>query len=409
MRKFTIGVLLSISSICIALACAEGYLRIQDSQQFNMVAAWDFNPKAGFTFRPNSALGFNSFGFNDVEHSIDKPDGVLRIMICGASFVGPEGFPKTLSRLLAARYPDRRFEIILVTGPGIGLGDILALYEEFGRRFHPDLVLAVFTSIDFTRSSPLLEGIRQRFNPAHPPRVFLDLKQPTADGTQFTRLNIDADFNAKAPSSLPVLPTSPYALDHLLSWSRLYQKALAGLENIFRKPIHHSHEYIYRLAQFRLEPSLREQLEGWRYPDDLDLDDMFYSETMPQAFDNAVAITEETLRHIDSAVRLDGGRFLLVTTDECGLILPYRRLRMEPLALKAGRTIRDDALSKRLSRSKSFITTIDLYPFFLAKGDPVAAHLANDLHWNEIGHQWAGEGIFEFITTHENDLLGPSR
>jgi hypothetical protein len=62
--------------------------------------------------------------------------------------------------------------------------------------------------------------------------------------------------------------------------------------------------------------------------------------------------------------------------------------------------VRDGALP--LTRFRDIATAeglpfLDLYPEFLARGDPESAHWRTDGHWNEHRHRWAADAVFEFL------------
>jgi hypothetical protein len=93
----------------------------------------------------------NKFNYRDVEHKIDKPPNVFRILILGDSQTVGHGidkledtWPKKLESLLNSNLPKKRFEVI--NSAYQGWNTDTQLYELFGNgfSFNPDLVLLGF-------------------------------------------------------------------------------------------------------------------------------------------------------------------------------------------------------------------------------------------------------------------------
>lgn len=93
----------------------------------------------------------NSEGFRDIEHKLDKPKDVFRVLIVGDSFtfgLGVEGnqtYPKILEELLNEEGANRKFgyEIFNMSMPGIGTPKEFEIIQ-YGIRYNPDLILLGF-------------------------------------------------------------------------------------------------------------------------------------------------------------------------------------------------------------------------------------------------------------------------
>jgi len=108
----------------------------------------------------------NSLGFRDVEHSIEKPDGVFRILGLGDSFTYGAGvlFEDTylykLEKLLNARSGDHpRVEIIKAGIPRFYPETERLLLEHYGLKFRPDLVIIGFVRNDLIDTFYGIEGV----------------------------------------------------------------------------------------------------------------------------------------------------------------------------------------------------------------------------------------------------------
>jgi hypothetical protein len=92
----------------------------------------------------------NSHGFRDGEHSVDKKEGVLRILLLGDSFMEAlqvefsDAFPALLERELGARL-GCPVEVINAGVSGWGTDDEVTYLTRKGREFHPDVVLFAVT------------------------------------------------------------------------------------------------------------------------------------------------------------------------------------------------------------------------------------------------------------------------
>ena len=109
----------------------------------------------------------NSRGLRDVEHTVEKPGGVFRILVLGDSFtygVGAgfeETYPYRLEQLLSARGPGHpRVEIIKAGVPRFFPEIERLQLEHYGIRYAPDLVLVAFTSNDLVDTVRGMDALR---------------------------------------------------------------------------------------------------------------------------------------------------------------------------------------------------------------------------------------------------------
>src|SRR5262245_33001657 len=105
------------------------------------------DPRLLYTYTPNKC-GSNSQGYRDVEHSLEKPDSVFRLVIIGDSVA--EGrdveaelsFGRVLERTLNARNDLRhKYEVILLARIGYSTAQEIVLLEQEAFRYRPDLIV----------------------------------------------------------------------------------------------------------------------------------------------------------------------------------------------------------------------------------------------------------------------------
>ncbi|MCI0451512.1 MAG: SGNH/GDSL hydrolase family protein, partial [Candidatus Latescibacteria bacterium] len=99
-----------------------------------------------YTYTPGQC-GANSLGFRDTEHSLEKPEGVFRIVLIGDSVAegrdveADSAFGCVLERQLNARGDGRRYEVILLAHIGYSTSQEIVLLETQAFRYDPDLIL----------------------------------------------------------------------------------------------------------------------------------------------------------------------------------------------------------------------------------------------------------------------------
>jgi hypothetical protein len=287
-----------------------------------------------------------------------------------------------LESLLARAYPDRRIETSAFGRSGAGTAVELAYYEAYGRDLQPDLVVLVFADNDFADNSALLAGIGYGWHPDHPPWPLFE-EDPGTGG--FRSVAPDRD-SARHRLDGERPPDAAAWLKEHLGWSRLVQRLALTLMP--------SGERQERLETLRIERLSREErfgrkLAGWRYPDDLDHNQMFFAREMPPAFDEALRITDHILGRFAEEAERHGFAMLIAAVPGCSA---------PPGGNPQQRELIDRGQLARLEQvaAPHGIPVLDLGTAFAAKGDPHTAHWRHDTHWNPTGHRWAAEAIAEF-------------
>jgi hypothetical protein len=405
-----VNVLISVVSLTFSLLAVEGVLRWRYPIRYSTLPTI-FDPRVGLILKPGSEMQntnysdyslkqrANSLGFLDREPPGEKQPGTIRILALGDSFVEAQQVPTAdkfhvlLEDMLARRFPGRRFQTAAFGRSGVGTAAELAYYETFGRAFHPDIVLVVFVDNDFADNSPLLESIYYGYQPEHAPWPLLE---SNGDGT-FRQIAPDSNFSRKLIDIQPV-PEVAFGLRRKLSRSSLVQWAITVLDRRWRwSQSRQTTLETRRLARLRADPRYAGRLHGWRYPNDLNHNEMFFAKEMPPVFEEAEAITDHAFSLLAEAGRRDGFKLVVLAIPPCS-VTPWPKRDQRELVDK-GQLVRLQRIAARHD-----IALLDLAPAFAKRGNPRDGQWRHDSHWNPTGHRWTAEAVTEFIAAHEEFL-----
>jgi hypothetical protein len=128
------------------------------SEPYLFKGFYQYDPDLGFRVRAHSN-GTNSFGFNDRDYELNKPDGIFRILVLGDSFGwagGKEGnYTAILERKFESYYGRHRVDVINAGCPDTHTAEQFALLKKYGLQYHPDMVLVgFFAGNDFYDADP---------------------------------------------------------------------------------------------------------------------------------------------------------------------------------------------------------------------------------------------------------------
>jgi len=130
---------------------------------------WEGNEVLGYTHIPNRTLDFvfyedrptklkiNSEGFRDIEHKIENQENKYRIIFLGDSMVSSmevdfeEMFPMIIKKKLENNYPGK-FEVFNLGIPGFGTGQEYLVYENYAKKYKPNLILLFFLVNDLSET-----------------------------------------------------------------------------------------------------------------------------------------------------------------------------------------------------------------------------------------------------------------
>jgi lysophospholipase L1-like esterase len=92
---------------------------------------------------------YNSSGFRDIDHVVEKPVGIKRIIVVGDSLT--EGYEvewrAVFSRVIQSQLGDQ-FEVINIAAGGLNTPQEIHLFEQEGLAYKPDLVILNFVLND---------------------------------------------------------------------------------------------------------------------------------------------------------------------------------------------------------------------------------------------------------------------
>ena len=405
MRKFFVVALITLIATPLAF---EIYLRATST--YVPPISYVFDKNVGFVFDHNRSPDIvNSFGFVD-KYRDPKDTSKTRIIIVGDSFVSGTSLASNIEKMLNAQYPGHQFEVIPMAFPGIGLGNMYSFVEQYGLQFHPSVVVAVFNSSTFANDSSMLEAMKLRGHPDHPVRLFFDVN----DG-ECSKIPIDPDFEKYKLKELPsvrqktIYTAIEGGLERLLgrsfAFSWLKDIVSQGDEQGF---LREDKEFAYRYYQLASMPRIGKMLEGWSFPDDLDMNSMFWTATdkMPPVFIHALEDTKCALHAFDDLAYSNNFKFMLAITDDCTI---PSELVVREFEFRSKHTkrifIEQEYKNKIVALVKETRTPfVDLYSQF--QGKSLELHYFNDIHWNEDGIKTAANGIGgSIVSALEKDLF----
>lgn len=146
----------------LALAGAEVFVRLfvpQPAHRYRYSAATFYEPVPGASFRYRRSefaqdITYNAFGMRDIERTLAKPAGTLRVALVGDSQTEAKEVPfdstvaRILERELQRRIPERRIEVLNFGVAGYGTVASWARFEHLGAQFGCDLVVYLFNDND---------------------------------------------------------------------------------------------------------------------------------------------------------------------------------------------------------------------------------------------------------------------
>jgi hypothetical protein len=385
-----------------------------------------FDSRFGFNFVPESTVQWtnhldywarnhvNSLGFLDREppSSPYPPSDVCRIAVVGDSFVEAAQVPiekklqVQLDRIGKSSVPGKRLETLAFGFSGTGQANQLPFYDVFAKGFHPNVLVLVFVGNDFANNSSVLEGIRNGWSPMNPPRLFF---KRTEDGG-ITQVPIDANFVSKELHVSDQFRNTHASLHRaLLQRSYLYNWAFTRLSLGYPRLAGWLAEqpstqniYVERLRDIKRQwPQF--DLSDWNYPDDWDMDTMFFAQKLPPVFKDALAYTGHALDEFQTRARRDGFN-LIILADKSMYLQGSRPGNNSNHLMRRGAIDRLEQLA-----SAREVPVIDLSSYIQSIGqDPKKASFAHDGHWSPSGHLWAAQALNQYIQHHPGACSRPN-
>ena len=380
LKKLFLRLLLLLFGLLVAVVAAELFLRIWQPaaihtsdkplvshQEEQAAQATLHKPGVEFTWVGHAGLvkeftipsRWNSYGFNDDEHSFEKPEGRYRIVILGDSYVEALEVPQERSfhRLLEKKLNDavgfRKYEVIALGTAGNGSRRNYLMLETLGMKFRPDLVIMeFFPTNDIVDDSNDLRELRD------------------AQIAKFRELSPLMDRPAiYRPQS-----------DSSIAKSRLHLAVAQGMVNM-------------RFRAFRRSLSLEQQIPVHYF---------VYAAQYPAVWKRAWKLT---LNHIKKAQELassGNSDFMLVYFNErFKLSTKQKELLFESYpAMNHFQWDFDQPIKvlEHFSKANS-VRFLNLEPKFGEKylADRIPLHYEFDGHWNAEGHKLAAEILFQSL------------
>lgn len=416
-------VAVSTATLLLMIGAAELYFRAT-VPFINSTWPMKFDPEVGTTFTPGALVRFtnhvdfwtetrvNEIGFLDRPPPGPKPPGTCRVLFLGDSFVEAAQVPVEqkvqvlIERLLNERAAPRRFDAAALGYSGTGQLNQLPFYDRFGKAMAPDIVVLVAISNDLANNSAVLEGVRNGWSPDHPPRLFAR-RNAAKDG--FELLPIEPDplrQNLPRDPSLATSTTLQRANQMARSWSYFYNWVYTNLAIQYPAVVaplagpSAAQAYAANIRAIEALPGYPRVFDGWRYPEDLDFDTMFFADALPPVFAEAEAMTGFAFDEFLARGRRDGFRLLILASSSLSTQHEdaYGRKMVE-------RGYRDRVA--RLAAARG-IPVVDQYDYMVAHGGKRGQeHFSRDGHWSPQGHRWAAEALVEYILKHPEACGAP--
>jgi hypothetical protein len=378
LQEIGVKLLLLAGGLLVAMVLTEIGLRIGGVSYpnfFYTVDEWRggaLMPGASGWYRDEGEayIEISSDGLRDREHVLDKASGVYRIAVLGDSYAEALQVPleQTFWSVLAEqlrlcpRSAGSEIEVINFGVSGYGTAQELSTLRHYVWKYQPDLVLLAFTTgNDIRNNSRQLEPDQGR--------LFYDLVEG--------ELIPDYSFRERLPD-----PRTLNAKLRIINRSRLLQTVMRARQ---------------LMAERRQQEALLDA-ESDR-PADIGLDDQIYLEPADPAWNDAWQLTEAIISQIAHEVGSRGADFLLVVLSNPIQVHPDPDIEQELLdRLGVEDLFHAERRLTALGEQQGF-PVITLAPLIRERARTTGTmfHGFGDQlgqgHWNQAGHQLAGELI----------------
>jgi hypothetical protein len=375
MKKLIGSAALVVCGIAFAILAFEVVLRVIGFSapiwhQPDARLGWALRPgtAAQYTAEGNAFVRINAAGQRDVEHALDKPDGVYRIAVIGDSYSEAMQVErdKAFWSLLPARLAacgfakGRSIEALNFGVAGYGTAQEYIVLQTDAIRYRPDLVLLQFTTGNDVRNNSF----------ALEPEKDQPFYHLAADG----RLHIDTSFAAE-PKFRGRMSFLSEAVRKLTDKSRVFQLIRLVRESSFIRPAQAGGVEQGLEASVLAPPRERLWDEAWR-------------------------VTEGLISMSADFATRNGAKFALVSVPYAIQALPDQKQR-EQLQAKLGvpDLLYPDRRLAALADKDGFEAVTLAEPMLRSaqeKDAPLYGFANTQLgfgHWNETGHRVAAELI----------------
>jgi hypothetical protein len=384
---------LATASLCLSLILAE--LALRSVIPLDSARPFDFripHPILGWVLQPNTTylyeipegtvpVTYNSEGWRDLEHDMEKPDGVFRILVLGDSFMEANSvkLDDTFHRYVEelARAAGNNVEVINMAVAGYGTLQEYLVFRDIGHLYNPDLVLVgFFTGNDVINNSLELASILTEEGQVTKARPFLDLSA----SARWTITAVDFEGAQRSYAKhMASLETNSNKLTEKLVLLRLLTAGIARIpvpeflksQESQLKPVDKSHQEL--------------ALMGVNYC------------VEPVEYTRAWDATERIFARFKEEVDAYGGKLVVFTVPALEEVSSeYMEDVTANVAFPDKLCLEEAPGQARLSRmlTELDIEQISLLPHFrrVMREDGINLY-QSDLHWNPKGHAVAAESV----------------
>ncbi len=381
-RPIFYRLLLVAGSVVLALMIMEVVLRVTGFTYFNPYIP---DPDVGYSLRPNAEgwwtregrtyVKINSRGFRDREHTPAKPPDTFRVAVLGDSFAEALQVPleKTFWSVMERQLPGcssnpkRKVEVLNFGVSGFSTARELVLLEKRVWQYAPDLVVLLVTTQNDVRDNS--RRLTRYKNQPLPYFVFRD-GQLVLDDSLVAERNRTRTFRLQ--NSFP---------GRAYQWLQSHSRVM-GL--------------VYTVREGALSPRSSPANEPG-------LDDEVYREPATPEWKEAWQLTEALMLRMRDEVRAKGASFLVVTGSSGIQVTPETQTRQAFMKQIGVDTLfYPDARVKQWGSADGFEVlnlAESLYEYAGRNQRFVQGSIESGGrgHWNELGHQLAGNLITEEI------------
>jgi len=382
LKPLLINLGLVVGSIGFALGVAEIALRILG---ISYPSFYQVDPHRGHALIPNMTarwthegnglVSINSDGLRDRHYEINKPENTYRIVVLGDSFSEAIQLDadKTFWSEIERRLPNcgalagKKIEVINFGVGDYGTAQAYMTLKHQALKYQPDLVLlAIFTGNDLVNNSQALSP-GDRLSPFW------------------------QEINGQWQMNMDFKDSETYQRRD--SWARRFVFSL----------INHS-----RLLQVLNEakrvmvtqqPLTTQKSDQTDIIPALDFDVNLYQEPANAEWQQAWAATESLIAEINQVSEANQAEFIAITLSNPPQVYPDRQIREKLAQLGAENLFYPDQRLAQFGQNQG-IEVITLAPIFQQQADQTTTYwhgFENTIlgigHWNEKGHQLAGEII----------------
>lgn len=387
------NLVLATASLCLSLIVAE--LALRSVIPLDSPRPFDFripHPILGWVLQPNTtylyeipeglvSVTYNSKGWRDLEHDVEKPDGIFRILVLGDSFIEANSvkFEDTFHRHVEelARAAGNNVEVINMGVAGYGTLQEYLVFQYIGHLYNPDLVLVgFFTGNDVINNSLELASILTEEGQVTNARPFLDLSASA-------RWKITpVDFEGAQRSYAKHMASLEANRNKLIEKLVLLRLLTAGIARI---PVP---EFL-KIQESQLKPVDKSHQE-------LALMGVNYC-VEPAEYTRAWDAIERIFARFKEEVEAYGGKLVVFTVPALEEVsLEYMEAVTANVAYPDKLCLDEAPGQARLSRmlTELDIEQISLLPDFrrVMREDGINLY-QSDLHWNPKGHAVAAESV----------------